>query len=107
MSTLVPDEISMEDPLCDSSFGSMVTLDYVNPLTKWKKSMAGGGGNKKRYQYCIDSLGTIVYLRVLQGHSGCNLIDPTLQDNILEAGLYFNPGVLHTRDDCISSLISS
>ena len=33
MSTLVPDEISMEDPLCDSSFGSMVTLDYVNPLT--------------------------------------------------------------------------
>ena len=33
MSTLVPDEISMEDPLCDSSFGSMVTLDYVNLLT--------------------------------------------------------------------------
>ena len=28
-----PDEISMEDPLCDSSLGSMVTLDYVNPLT--------------------------------------------------------------------------
>ena len=23
----------MEDPLCDSSFGSMVTLDYVNTLT--------------------------------------------------------------------------
>ena len=36
---------------------------------KWKKSMAGGGGNKKRYQYCTDSLGTIVYLRALQGHS--------------------------------------
>ena len=34
MPNLVPDEISMEDPLCDSSFGSMVTLDYVNPLTK-------------------------------------------------------------------------
>ena len=31
MSTLVPDEISMEDPLCDSSLGSMVSLDYVNP----------------------------------------------------------------------------
>ena len=27
------DEISMEDPLCDSSLGSMVTLDYVTPLT--------------------------------------------------------------------------
>ena len=29
----VPDEISMEDPLCDSSFGSVVTLDYVTPDT--------------------------------------------------------------------------
>ena len=36
MSTLVPDEISMEDPLCDSSFGSMVTLDYVNTLTGYE-----------------------------------------------------------------------
>ena len=44
---------------------------------KWKKSMAGGGGNKKRYQYCIDSSGTILYLRGLQGHSGRNLIDPS------------------------------
>ena len=33
MSALMPDEISMEDPLCDSSFGSMVTLDYVTPDT--------------------------------------------------------------------------
>ena len=50
---------------------------------KWKKSTAGGGGNKKRYQYCTDSSGTIVYLRALQGHSECNLIDPTLQDNVI------------------------
>ena len=48
---------------------------------KWKKSMAGRGGNKKRYQYCTDSSGIIVYLRALQGHSGRTLIDPTLQDN--------------------------
>ena len=41
---------------------------------KWKKSMAGGAGNKKRFQYCTDSSGTILYLRALQGHSGCNLI---------------------------------
>ena len=40
---------------------------------KWKKSMARGGGNKKRYQY----------LRALQGPSGCNLFDPTLQDNVI------------------------
>ena len=45
--------------------------------------MAAGGGFKRRYQYCSDNLGTIVYLRALQGHSGSNLIDPTLQDNVL------------------------
>ena len=57
--------------------------------SKWKKSMAGGGGNKKRYQYCTDSSGTIVYLRALQGHSGCNLIDPTLQDNVIVQSNFF------------------
>ena len=46
-------------------------------VSKWKKSMAGGEGNMKSYQYCTDSSGTIVYLRALQGHSGSNLIDPT------------------------------
>ena len=50
---------------------------------KWKKRMAGGGGNKKRYQYCTDSSGAILYLRALQSHSGRSLIDPTLQDNVL------------------------
>ena len=34
MFTLVPDENSMEDPLCNSSFGSTVSLDYVTPDTK-------------------------------------------------------------------------
>ena len=33
MFTLVPDENSMEDPLCNSSFGSMVSLDYGTPDT--------------------------------------------------------------------------
>ena len=46
--------------------------------------MAGGGGNKKRVQYCTDPSGQeILYLRALQGHSGRNSIDPSLQDNIL------------------------
>ena len=45
--------------------------------------MAAGGGSKRRYQYCSDISGTILYLRALQGHSGSNLIDPTLQDNVL------------------------
>ena len=30
---MVPDENSMEDPLCNSTFGSMVSLDYVTPDT--------------------------------------------------------------------------
>ena len=39
---------------------------------------------KGRYQYCSDKSGTILYLRALQGHSGHNLIDPTLQDNVTD-----------------------
>ena len=50
---------------------------------KWKSSMIGGGRHKKRFQYCADSSGTILYLRALQGHSGRNLIDPSLQDNVV------------------------
>ena len=51
---------------------------------KWKNSMArGGGGNKKRYQYCTDSSGAILYLGAFQGHSGRSLFDPTLQDNVI------------------------
>ena len=45
--------------------------------------MARGGGNKKRIQYCTDDSGEILYLRALQGHSGRNLVDPSLQDNVL------------------------
>ena len=50
---------------------------------RWKACLAADGGFKRRYQYCSDDLGTIIYLRDLQGHSGSNLIDPTLQDNVL------------------------
>ena len=50
---------------------------------RWKACLAAGGGLKRRYQYCSDNLGTIIYLRALQGHSGSNLNDPTLQDNVL------------------------
>ena len=50
---------------------------------KWKSSMARGGGNKKIFQYCTDSSGAILYFRALQGHSGRNLMDPSLQDNVV------------------------
>ena len=52
--------------------------------------MAGGGGNKKRFQYCTDSSGQeILDLRALQDHSGRNPIDPSLQDNVLIPNNFF------------------
>ena len=52
--------------------------------------MAEGGGNKKRLQYCTDPSGQeILYLRALQGHSGRNPTDPSLQDNVLIADDFF------------------
>ena len=50
---------------------------------RWIACLVAGGGPKRRYQYCSDYLGSILYLRALQGHSGGNLIDLTLQDNVL------------------------
>ena len=56
---------------------------------RWKACLAAGGGSKRRYQYCTDISGTIVYFRALQGHSGRNLIDPSIQDNvIIQSGIF-------------------
>ena len=44
--------------------------------------MAGGGGNKKDTSTVLILQEQFVYLRALQGHSGCNRIDPALQDNV-------------------------
>ena len=56
---------------------------------RWKACFPAGRGSKRRYQYCSDNSGTIIYLRALQGHSGRNLIDPLLQDNvIIQRGLF-------------------
>ena len=50
---------------------------------KWKGTMANGGRSKKIFQCCTDSSGEFLYLRALQGHSGRNLIDRSIQDNVL------------------------
>ena len=55
----------------------------------WKVCLAAGGGAKRRYQYCTDISGTIIYFRVLQGHSGRNLIDPASQDNVVISSNFF------------------
>ena len=52
---------------------------------RWKACLAAGGGSKRRYQYCSDNSGRILYLRALQGHSGNNLIDPTL---VIGSGIF-------------------
>ena len=50
---------------------------------RWKACLAAGGGEKRRFQYCTDASKTFVYFRALQGHSGRNLINPSLQDNVV------------------------
>ena len=56
---------------------------------RWKVCMAAGGGVKRRFQYCTDDSGTIVYFRALPGHSGRNLIDPSLQDSVIIPSNFF------------------
>ena len=57
---------------------------------RWKACLAAGGGPKRRYQYCTDISGKIVYLRALQGLSGRNLIDLSLQDNVVIQSEFFH-----------------
>ena len=66
---------------------------------RWKACMAAGGGVKRRYQYCTDDSGIIVYLRALQRHSGRNLIDLSLQDNVvIQSGFFQQEVRIQTRD---------
>ena len=55
---------------------------------RWKACLAARGA-KRKFQYCTDDSGIIVYLRALQGHSGRNLIHPSLQDNVIIPSGFF------------------
>ena len=57
---------------------------------KWMDVLSKGGGQKKRFQYCLnpDYPAKLLYLRAIQGHSGKAYsgnarINPVLQDNVL------------------------
>ena len=57
---------------------------------KWIDVLAKGGGQKKRFQYCLkpNKPERLLFLRAIQGHSGrahsgYAPIDPVLQDNVL------------------------
>ena len=86
--------------------------DYSLPIQNWSDDrwiacLAAGGGSKRRYQYCSDNLGSIIYLRALQGHSGSNLIDPALQDTVLiRPGIF--PYIYHVGSNFnLHSIISN
>ena len=56
---------------------------------RWTVCLAAGGGARRIFQYCTDDSGIIIYFRALQGHSGRNLINPSLQDNVvIPSGFY-------------------
>ena len=84
--------------------------DYPLPIQnwsddRWKACLAAGGGSKRRYQYCSDNLGSIIYLRALQGHSGDNIIDLAMQDHVLIGPGIF-PYIYHVGNNFnISSII--
>ena len=51
----------------------------------WVSFLTKAGGPKKRFQYCLNPQSSkhFLYFRAIQGHSGGNLVDPSLQDNVL------------------------
>ena len=48
----------------------------------WISFLAKGGGQKKRFQYCLNP-NSCEYFFEIQGHSGGAFMDPALQDNVL------------------------
>ena len=73
----------MENDLRHSAKGSLDAYDVTHSLT------AAGGGAKRKYQYCTDDFGIIINFRALQEHSGRNLIDLSLQDNVVIPSGFF------------------
>ena len=53
-------------------------------LNDWISILAGGGGAKKRFQYCLNPNSSChnLYLRAIQGHPGGNDFDFELQDSV-------------------------
>ena len=54
-------------------------------INDWISFLAKGGRPKKRFQDCLspNSSKHFLYFKAIQGHSGGNLIDLALQDNVL------------------------
>ena len=75
---MVSDENSMEDPLCNSSFGSMVTLDYVTPDTGYEpKDMVLADTEEMNHATSSD----IYYQHILEDTTSCP--NPDVDDDEL------------------------
>ena len=64
--------------------GAAIALAPHWSLEKWISVLARGGGQKKRFQCCLNLNYSqkFQYLRAIQGHSG-STINPALQDSVL------------------------
>ena len=74
---------------------------------RWIACLAAGGGSKRRYQYCSDNFG-INYLSPCSSRTfWSNLIDPALQDNVLNGPGIF-PYIYHVGSNFnLHSIISN
>ena len=53
-------------------------------INDWISCLAKRGGPKETFQYCLNPHSSKpLYFRAIQGHSGFNLVDPAMQDNVL------------------------
>ena len=70
-------------------FRNISSIVIIGLTTGGRKAWQEEEETRKNTQYCTDISGTILYLRALQGHSGRNLIDRTLQDNVFIPSNFF------------------
>ena len=81
----IPEEIDgavkFDDPIEKLKVKFSDTLQWT--VITWVSSLAIGGGQKKKFQYCLNphSSKKILYFRAIQGRSGEKFVDPLLQDN--------------------------
>ena len=95
---LSPDYCDNDQSVHRGSDGAILCSDIIEECRKqkfddasqwlpedWISKLAKGGGAKERFQYCVNpnSSNQFLYLPAIQGHTGNNVVDPALHDNVL------------------------
>ena len=72
------------DPSIPREDDGAIRFDDIMEKNSRQSSMVLRNG-QVRFQYCLNpnSSKHFLYFRAIQGHSGGNLVDPALQDNVL------------------------